>query len=160
MRRSPVVVLVVALVICGCSLGPRIATRLSEEDQIREAVFRYQFEFNASGLGTSANAYFLCVEGGGDPSPELLQQFRRHRPTVKPASASALQPGTAQVVDSDSGLPSLLFLIRQIRQLGTDSAEVEGGYEEASESGSGNVFRLERRDGRWQVVEARMLWIK
>ena len=160
MIRHTLLAVVVALVICGCSSNPRVAAQLSEEDKIREAVFRHQFEFNASGLGNSAYAYFLSIEGGNDPSPELLEQFSGHRPPVKPVTASVLEPGTAQVLDRDSRLPGLIFMIKEILWLSDDEVEVEGGYEEASENGAGNMYRLKKEDGRWRVVASQMLWIK
>jgi hypothetical protein len=79
---------------------------------------------------------------------------------VKPASASTLEAGTALVVDTESRLPGLIFWISEIRWLGDDNVEVEGGYDEASESAAGNVYYLKREDGRWEVVGAQMLWIK
>ena len=158
--RHALLALVVALLVSACTSRPHGSAQLSEEDRIREAVFRYQFEFNASGLGSAANAYFLSVEGGSDPSPQLLQQFDDHHPPVKPVSDSVLEAGTAQVLDRESGLPGLIFAIAEIRRLGDDSVEVEGGYEEASESGSVNVYHLERKSGRWEVVGDEMLLIK
>ena len=160
MVHHTLLALVIALVVCGCSSNLQITAQLSEEDKIREAVFRYQFEFNASGLGKAAKAYFLSVEGGSEPSAELLKQFDGYRPPVKPVSASVLEAGTAQVLDRESGLPGLIFTIREIRWLGDDEVEVEGGYEEASESGSGNIYRLEKGGEHWEVVGAEMLWIK
>lgn len=159
MRLIPIA-LALMLLVCGCLSTEQIATQLSEEDQVREAVFRYQFEFNASGQGTAANAYFLSVEGEKDPSPQLLQQFDAHRPPVKPVSASTLEPGTALVLDMETGLPGLIFSITQIRRLSDDEVEVDGGYCEASESASGNTYRVAKQDGTWEVVGLQPLWIK
>jgi len=158
--RHILTALVAVLVVCGCSSNREVATWLGEEDQIREAVFRYQFEFNVSGLGQAANAYFLSVEGNKDPSAQLLKRFDGHRPPVKPVSASMLEPGTAQVLDRESGLPGLIFGIAEIRWLSEDEVEADGGYEEASESGTGNTYRVVKEAGRWEVVGCQMLWIK
>jgi hypothetical protein len=160
MIRYLLMVIVAALIICGCSPNREATTHLSEEDQIRETVFRYQFEFNVSGLGDAANAYFLSVEGDKDPSAELLERFEGHRPPVKPVSASTLEPGTAQVLDRESSLPGLIFGITEIRRLTDNEVEVDGGYEEASESGSGNTYRVVKRERHWEVVECQMLWVK
>jgi len=160
MIRNMILALLVALVLCGCSSDRKANAQLSEEDHIREAVFRYQFEFNASGLGEAAAAYFLSVEGDNDPSPQLLEQFDSHLPQVKPISASKLEAGTAQVIDRESGLPGLIFWIEEIRWLNEFEVEVEGGYEEASESGSVNIYRLQRKGDRWEVVEDHMILIK
>jgi hypothetical protein len=160
MIRNSLLTLLVLLTLYSCSSGLKGVSPLSEEDQIREVVFRYQFEFNASGLGKSAYAYYLSIEGNDDPSPKLLKQFEGYLPQVKPVSASELEPGTAQVIDRETGLPGLIFWIGEVRWLSNYEVEVEGGYEEASESGSVNIFRLEKKGDRWEVVEAQMLLIK
>ena len=151
--------LAAVLLVCGCSSSQPAPMQLSEEDQIREVVFRYQFEVNASGLGAAANAYFLSVEGDKDPSPQLLQRFQTHRPTVKPVSAATLELGTAQVVDGENGLPGLIFRIEEIRWLGDHEVEVDGGYYEASESATGNTYSVVKQGGRWTVVGREPLWI-
>lgn len=158
--RSMLTAVVVVFVLCGCSPQREPTNALSELDQIREAVFWYQFEFNASGLGNAANVYFLSVEGDEDPGPELLGRFEGHTPPVKPASASTLEAGTAQVLDRESGLPGITFCITEIRWLNDSEVEVEGGYAEASESASGNIYRVMKRNGQWEVVDSEMLWIK
>jgi hypothetical protein len=79
---------------------------------------------------------------------------------VKPASASTLEAGTALVVDSESRLPGLIFWISEIRWLGENNVEVDGGYDEASESAAGNIYYVQKEDGRWEVVGIQMLWIK
>lgn len=42
-----------------------------EIDDIREAVFRYQFQHNASAQQQQANAYFISLEEGEDPANNL-----------------------------------------------------------------------------------------
>jgi hypothetical protein len=71
-----------------------------------------------------------------------------------------LEPGTAQVLDRESGLLGLIFRVTEIRWLTASEVEVDGGYEEAGESGSGNIYRVVKRQGYWEVVECQMLWIK
>ncbi len=158
--RHWLLAIVVGLVICGCRSKPPVATPLSAEDPIREAVFRYLFESNASGQGQLANAYYLRLDGDQDPSPQFLQRFVGHHPPVKPASGSTLEPGTALVIDKESGLPGLIFWIAEIRWLDDGNVEVDCGYDEASESAAGSVYYLHKVDGRWEVVEERMQWIK
>jgi len=125
---------------------------LSEEDQIREVVFRYQFEHNVSGQKQEANSYYLEVEEGADPSRQLLARFDGHQPPVQPASASTLEAGTALVLDRETGLSGLIFRVDEIRWLGEDEVEVDGGYEEASESGSGNTYLVAREERGWEVM--------
>lgn len=107
MARGLTVLVTLVLVLGGCSPTPEPAAQLSEEDQIREAAFRYQFEFSASGLGQSAAVYFLSVEGRSDLSSELLQRFDGQNPPVEPVSRSTREQGTAQVVDAETGAASM-----------------------------------------------------
>jgi len=113
-------------------------------------IFRYS---------SSANAYFPSVEGDKDPSPQLLERFDAHRPPVKPVSASTLEPGTALVLDRETGLSGLIFRITEIRWLSDHEVEVDGGYYEASESASGNTYSVLKRDGAWEVVSVQPHWI-
>jgi hypothetical protein len=160
MRPYALLIIGAVLLLCSCSPPLQVAAPLAEEDQIRETVFRYLFEFNVSGQGKMANAYYLRVEGHADPTSQLLQRFTGHKPVVKPASAATLEPGTALVVDRETGKPGLIFWIGEIRWQSDDSVEVDGGYEEASESASGNTYHLSRAGGKWEVVEVEGGYIK
>jgi len=142
----------VLFAVCGWSQNKHVNSQLSREDQIRVAVFRYQFEFNASALGKAANAYYLSVGHYKDPSPELLNHFAAHHPVVKPVSASTLEPGTVQVLDKLTGLPGLIFRITEIRWLSDDEVEVDGGYYEASGSATGNTYSVVKEAKDWSVV--------
>jgi hypothetical protein len=160
MIRCLVACMLASLLAIRCSPNEPPRAELSEEDQIREVVFRYQFEFNASGLGKGAGAYYLGLGHGDDPSAELMARFEGHAPPVKPLSASELEPGTSQVVDRETGLPGLAFLITDIRWQGDHQVEVDGGYEEASESAAGSTFHLLKENGQWRVSGSQMHWIK
>ena len=65
-------------------------SRTAAEDDIAEAVFRYQFDHNASAIQKSAETYCLSLPGETMPSAELLRRFRATiRPSPPPISASA-----------------------------------------------------------------------
>jgi hypothetical protein len=55
--------------------------RLGQEDDIREAVFRHQFDHNASGQQKTAHAYWLAIfvsEKDSDPSAQFMKRFAHH----------------------------------------------------------------------------------
>ena len=84
--------LCIALVSATAILG-RAAdnSRESQADDIREAVFRYQFEHNASGQQQSAHDYYLAIgDQDADPSDEFMKRFAHHKPPVHKASASRM----------------------------------------------------------------------
>ncbi len=110
-----------------------------------EAVFRYQFEHNASGVQQDAAAYFLTIRGE-DPSPEFLARFAGHRPPVRPGSEFEVGKG-------------LRFRVEGIEWRGDGSARVTGGYYEAGLSSSGNVYTVEPAGDGFEVTANEMKWI-
>lgn len=116
-------------------------------EDLLEAIFRYQFEHNASGLQQNAAAYCLSL-GRDRPVPEsLLGRFANHRPRVHG------EP------DCPSGEGILTFHVKSVKWLSDDEVEAIGGYHEGNLSSSTESFRAAREAGRWVVKESRLLVI-
>lgn len=128
----------------------------ADEDNIREAVFRYQFVHNASGQQQSAKVYFLSVGDNEDPSDAFMARFDKHKLPVKKRSQAT---GNTEVIDKETGERGLKFCVTTIEPLTEDKVVVDGGYYEAGLSASGNVYTVERKDQRWVVTKDKMLWI-
>lgn len=129
----------------------------SDDDDIREAVFRHMFQKNASGIRQRAGAYCLSV-AGGDPTDAFLARFGKHQPPVRKESECAVSEQLG-VVDKATNARALIFRVAKIHHTADGKADVEGGYYEGNMSASGNVYSLEKRDGVWKVVKDVMLWI-
>src|SRR5579864_6549397 len=73
------------------SSSPAVDTdRARQEDDIRESVFRYEFDHNASGQQKTAHLYCLQILVGNrnsDPSNPFIQRFAHHKPPVRKVSA-------------------------------------------------------------------------
>jgi hypothetical protein len=128
------------------------------EDDVREAVFRYMFENNASLMQNNAPIIFLGVEGGQDPSPEFLERFAKQWPPVEPRSSASVSAVTG-AVDKKTGKRGLIFRIESLRWVSDSEAEVVGGYYEGGLSASGNVYRVKSEAGKWVVKSDEMMWI-
>ncbi|HVF61975.1 MAG TPA: hypothetical protein VNJ70_19380 [Thermoanaerobaculia bacterium] len=116
-------------------------------DELLEAIFRYQFEHNASGLQQNAGAYCLSL-GPDRPVPaSLLKRFANQRP---PVYGEPECPGGEGV---------LTFQVRSVKWLSEDEVEAIGGYHEGNLSSSTESFRVAREAGRWVVKESRLLVI-
>jgi hypothetical protein len=165
MKISRLLVVLGMLRVLGCNdLGNHPTIEFYSED-IREAVFRYQFQHNASGQQGNAQVYFLGIQGTGesdqvhyvDPPDELMARFAGNVPPVKRRSECTYsQDG---VFDKHSGARGLLFWLGAAEEIGTDEVQVYGGYFEAGLSASGNIYTLRRISGRWVVVKDVMMWI-
>lgn len=116
-----------------------------ENLDICEAVFRYQFEHNASGAQQNAKVYFLEVFNK-DPSPEFLARFKDNTPPVKKGSEFAIGEG-------------LKFQVESIERVDKNTVRVSGGYYEAGLSASGNIYTVVRKKEKWNVEKDEMQWI-
>jgi hypothetical protein len=128
----------------------------ADEDNIREAVFRYQFEHNASGQQQNAKVYYLSLVKDSDPKDEFMLRFKGHKPPVKKRSQAT---GQFEVIDKETGERGLIFRATTIEQLDEDKVIVDGGYYEAGLSSSGNTYTVERKDHKWVVTKDQMRWI-
>lgn len=150
----------------GCTNPIPTVGRGVEESLAREAVFRYQFDRNASAIKENAKVYclaFLTLDPTKglikiDPDDEFIQRFAGHVPPVKRNSACDINDRVG-VIDRTSGGPGLLFDTGAISWISGTEMQVDGGYYEAPLSSSGNSFRLKKVDGKWLVVQERMKWI-
>ena len=124
---------------------------------VAEAVFRYQFDHNASGRQRNADYFFLTL-AEGDPPQELLERFATEKPPVLPKSLSIYSHREGHKHWELEGR-GLGFRISSIKWLDANTAEVKGGYLEGGTSASGNVYRVERRDGKWSVTNDDTIWI-
>ncbi|HKV07489.1 MAG TPA: hypothetical protein VJ725_05065 [Thermoanaerobaculia bacterium] len=155
-RLLPILsLLVVAFTACSPSSGAGPSSvpettrepppREVSEPQILEAVFRYQFEHNASAIQDKAEKYCLTLTGGGRLDGEFLRRFEGNRPPVV----------AADQCDRRSGRN--LFFQAKIETWESDSeAVVRGGYYEGNLSSSRETFRVVWEDGRWVVEDARL----
>ncbi len=119
--------------------------RSAELDNVFEALFRHQFQHNASGDQQEAAAYFLSIKNS-DPSPEFMKRFCGHTPPV--TNGSEFQTGKG-----------LNFRIDSWQWKSDNEIELTGGYYEAGTSSSGNRYVLARKDGQWVVESDEMEWI-
>jgi hypothetical protein len=122
-----------------------------------EAVFRHQFDHNASAGKRNVDYFFISVENS-DPPEALLTRFAAEKPPVLPASLAASSPSEG-VRHKELGGRGLKFRISSVKWLDADTAEVQGGYYEGGLSSSGNVYRVERHGGKWSVTKDEMRYI-
>lgn len=153
MKRFTLLVLAGLVAACATPAG----TKAEREWDVREALFRYQFEHNASGGQQSVGTYFLEVNGE-DPPAEFVARFAGHEPPVEAAS-HAIASADEGVRHRERGGDGLIFRQQGLRWIGDRKAEVDGGYYEAGLSSSGNTYTVEWKGGRWVVTDVLARWI-
>ena len=152
MRSSRHVLLLVVLsATIGCAAAPAPAantapvSRTAAEQDIAEAVFRYQFDHNASAIQKRAERYCLSLPGETMPSAEFLKRFEGNRPPVLIADQCERKSGK-----------SLFFRIQRLDWHKDNEVWVRGGYWEANLSSSIEMYLVKNEKGKWAVKGARM----
>ena len=134
-------------------LGALALGQTNEEDDIREAVFRHQFEHNASGQKQNANAYYLCGPGKNRDLPaDFMKRFATHKPPVRICSASHYDPNYG-LVDNKTGRTGLSFHLGDVKWTSDSEVEVQGGYYEGNMSSSNNTYSVRKQNGKWVVTQ-------
>ena len=126
-----------------------------QQNDIREAVFRYQFGHNASIQGSSAAVYCLSIESKADPPDDFMKRFAGFKPSVHKASDCSTDPYKG-VLEKATGKRGLVFWVKSIKWISQTHAEVAGGYFEDGLSASHNTYIVSRAKGRWRVSKAWM----
>src|SRR5713226_7658593 len=152
----------ILVLLCASCMVPQQRDRPAEEDDIREAVFRYQFDHNAAHGPAAAEhrieAFYLSLgEKDGDPSDEFMTRFVGHEPPVRKVSACSTE--NLRVVDKQTGQRGLIFRVKSIKWISDGKVEVGGGYYEDGLSSSGNIYTVVKKDGKWRVTKDKMEWI-
>jgi hypothetical protein len=132
--------------------------RAADRLDVLEAVFRHQFDKNASAGQRKVDYFFLALDADTDPPAELMKRFENETPKVLPASQATASKASG-VKHKTQGGRGLIFRVTDIAFLGADTAEVSGGYYEAGLSASGNTYIVQRSNGKWKVTKDQMHWI-
>jgi hypothetical protein len=157
LQKAWVVAAMVALAITSGCAGKQ--SPASRDDDLREAIFRYQFQHNHSGIQQQAAVYCLSVsEKATDPTDAFTKRFEGNTPPVKKVSECSASADKG-VSDKATGGHGLIFRIGAITWRSSTEATAQGGYYEGGVSASGNVYQVRRQGSAWIVTEDKQLWI-
>jgi hypothetical protein len=118
-----------------------------QEDDIREAVFRYRINQRPGGL------FFLGIEGK-DPGDAFMARFASVDQKVGKISQSyfKLDPPPGWLRDRSTDQQGVLFSVGHIRWLSPHRVEVRGGMYCGGLCADAGVYRLEKKEHGWIVV--------
>ncbi len=159
LRRSACVLAAIAAVAVFGFLT-LVLPRWRTEDDIRDAVFRYQMRHNASALQQKTGAFYLSINTLGfdrSPSDGFIARFRGCKPPVRGVACCIAEADGVR--DRRTGDKGIVLRVGRIRWVSSTEVDVDGGYFEGGVSASGNTYRVVKRGLRWVVVKNTMLWI-
>lgn len=123
---------------------PTVPGGLAAEADIAEAVFRYQFQHNASAIQQGADHYCLSLPGERSPDADFLHRFDGNHPPV--LRADECQRGSGH---------DLFFRVQRLEWRSDTEVWVSGGYWEGNLSSSRESYRVRFKNGKWIVDGAR-----
>ena len=148
---TPVWFFLICLTVSG-----HVTAKVSDEDDIREAVFRYQFW-----TYKTPHIHFLSIdkdEKKQDPSEHFLKRFADLKVRIKKISAAIKIPqdGSVRCKDKETGEPGMLYQVHLVRMISEGVAEAEGlvysdiNFVLGITNATYSVFR---QKGKWEVTE-------
>jgi hypothetical protein len=147
------VIIQLLLLLCPIVSIASDTVRKIQEDDIREAVFRYEFEHNGSALQRKAKVYFIQVgQKYADPSDEFMLRFAGHFPPVRKRSEFQNR-FHMRILDRSTEEQGLLFTAGEVTWISDKKVEVAGGYNESDLSASCSTYTLKKRKGKWTVTK-------
>lgn len=129
--------------------GESESPRTAQEENIHEAVFRYQFAH----VELIFAYHFIAIDGK-NPSEEFLQRFRDNDPPVRPISeAERVKKPMKMVVSKDDQKQGVIFYVGPVKWISDTKADVEGRFEcgDTCDELSG-VYHVSLQDGHWVVA--------
>jgi hypothetical protein len=134
----------------AASLCPK--TRQNAEDDIREAVFRWQI--NPPFHHAEAKVYFLAVsQKGDDPSEEFLNRFATDEFSVRKRSDCNVHANKS-VVDKKTGERGIMLRVGKIHRASDTEATVVAEYDAEGQNAMVYTCTLRNEDGKWRIVRA------
>jgi len=124
------------------------APRAEQEDNIREAVFRYQFK----NFDLLVAYHFISVYGK-NPQASMLQRFHGEQPPVLPLSDSEKIKKPMKLIQNRNDYKQgALFNQGQIKWISDTRADVDGGFEcgDICDEASG-VYHASRQENKWVI---------
>ena len=132
-------------------------SQIETNSEAVEAIFRYQFMHDASGVQSGAQVYCIGFSdhqsdrpNNGDPSQQFLLRFTDVKPPVKALSQCSASADKG-VSDKATGKIGLIFRVTSIKCATDSKCEASGGYYEGGLSSSGDTYFLEKRLEKWVV---------
>jgi len=124
-------------------------SKASQEDDIREAVVRYQI----ANWDLRADVFFLGIQSK-DPTVQFLSRFADITKPVRKKSLSTEEKKVMKhVTEKRTYKFGVIFDQETIKWDGESVAEVEGGYYCGSFCGAGGTYRVEQKSNRWIVTQ-------
>lgn len=135
---------------------PPHGSKVQQADDIREAIFRYQYQFHD--FGFRPRLYFLSLENRHDPSDVFLQRFKDMGGRVRKESQWKCHPKKDGIVDTRTGERGVRLSSEYIEWIRPTKVCVYGGYYAGGLSAAGYKYTVVYRNGHWKVARAEMLW--
>jgi hypothetical protein len=134
------------------------AVRQSQDDDIREAVFRWQLnEFGSTGLPGAApqnmpKACFLGVgEKQDDPSDAFIKRFVGYKLPVR--KLSACNRSTRGNFDKKTGERGYVLTAGSITWKSDTEVDVNGYWHVSGLCASWDTYTLKKQNGKWKVTK-------
>jgi hypothetical protein len=164
--KTRLILLILLPFLLNCQLKPAGTpkTRQEQEDDIREAVFRYLLENAPPQPKQHEKMYYLAFSGesfqGKDPDSIFMRRFGRDTLQLKKVSQCTTAVALNEVTWAEDIPPftdkitrkeGILLVVGTPYWINNEIVEVDVSYQESIVNSSNHIFFLEKKNTRWIV---------
>ncbi len=138
-----------------------VMDNFSEEDAIREIIFRKILEPWFSSNDSGLKNYYLAVDGNKDPREKLLKKLTAEfKVPLKKSSESIISAEDGDVVlDVISKQRGVLFSISKLEWKSQTEIKASAGIYIGNMGANGCDFTLKKQDGEWKIISSEKCYV-
>jgi len=123
----------------------------------RDAIHEVAFRALLKGKPGSRTIFFLGCDGDVDPSDQLIAKLADLKLRLRKASQAREGPlkKDSQYFDRETGEPGVVISGKGLRRTARGRAEIRGKWFKGGLNGFAETYVLEKRNGRWTILETK-----
>ncbi len=133
---------------------------LTDDDLIREIVFKKFLELRRSNSDKTSKVYYLSIDGGKDPSESLLKKFTDYQIPIKKASELIITVDDSDPLsDSLAKEKGVLFSVSKLDWKSKNEVRVNAGSYTGNLGSDGCTYTLKREKGKWKIISVEYCFV-
>ena len=137
-----------------------VVNNLSEDDLIREIVFKKILEPFCLKPNKNLKVCYLSVDGGQDPSKDLLKKFSNYKVSVKKSSDLIVSVENGDIMlNENSKEQGVLFTVSKLEWKSKIEVKVSAVSYIGNMGGNGCDYTLKKENSKWRILSTEKCYV-
>lgn len=133
---------------------------LTDEDLIREIIFREILDIQCSSSNKTSKVYYLSIDGGKDPSESLLKKFADCKVIIKKVSESIFSADDSRAfLDVLPNDEDVLFSISKLDWKSKNEVKASATRGTGNLGSNGCTYILKKEKVKWKIISVESCFV-